>query len=66
MMRDSQNSNGPNKEPAATVYDDVPKENDKPAPKSYYYDDATGYEIYQEQDEAEDETNGDRDKQTEE
>jgi hypothetical protein len=66
MMRDSQNSEGSNQEPSATVYDDAPIENDRPAPKSYYYDDATGYEIYREQDESENETNGGRDTQTEE
>ena len=65
MMHDSQNSGGPKEEPSATVYNDVPNEKDKPAPKSYYYDDATGYEIYQEQDETEDEANRDRDTQTE-
>lgn len=59
-MRDSQNSRGPNEEPPALVDEDAPKENDQPAPKSYYYDDATGYEIYREQDETEDETNPDR------
>jgi len=58
-MRDSQNSRSPNEGPPAPVDEDVPKENDQPAPKSYYYDDATGYEIYQEQDETEDETNPD-------
>ena len=66
MMRDSQNSGSPNEEPPATVHDDVPEENDRPAPKSYYYDDATGYEIYREQDDTEDETNRDRDPQSEE
>ena len=65
-MRDSQNSRSPNEEPPATVDDDVPKENDKPAPKSYYYDDATGYEIYREQDETEDERCPDPGTQTEE
>jgi len=48
-----------------TVDSDVPKETNQPAVKSYYYDDATGYEIYQEQDETEDETNPDCSTQTE-
>ena len=55
MMTDSQNSGSPNEEPSATVHDDVPEENDQSAPKSYYYDDATGYEIYQEGNEPADE-----------
>ena len=64
-MRDSQNSRSPNEGPPAPVDEDVPRENDQPAPKSYYYDDATGYEIYREQDETEDETNPDCSTQTE-
>jgi hypothetical protein len=51
IMRDSQNSRSPNEGPPAPVDEDVPKENDQPAPKSYYYDDATGYEIYRETEE---------------
>lgn len=66
MMRDSQNSGGPNEEPLAIVDDDGSEESDKPARTSYYYDDATGYEIYREQDETDAETNQDRDTPAEE
>jgi hypothetical protein len=50
MMDDSQNSEA-HEEPSMTVDSDVPKETNQPAVKSYYYDDATGYEIYRETEE---------------
>jgi hypothetical protein len=55
MMRDLQNSGPTNEEPSPTRDDDVSPEKSEPSPKSYYYDDATGYEIYQEGNEPEDE-----------
>lgn len=45
-MRDLQNSEIQNKLPSST-HDDAPA-HEKPPPNSYYYDDATGYEIYRE------------------
>ncbi len=65
MMRDSQNSGAANEEPSATLDDDVPEGKNKPALKSYYYDDATGYEIYHEQNETEEEASNGGDEGTE-
>jgi len=53
MMSDSQNSN--NGKPSPTLNGAISSETTEPAPKSYYYDDATGYEIYQEGNEPADE-----------
>jgi hypothetical protein len=53
MMSDSQNSN--NGKPSPTLNGEISPETTEPAPKSYYYDDATGYEIYQEGNEPADE-----------
>jgi hypothetical protein len=53
MMRDSQNST--NGEPSPALDGDSPPESNEPSPPGYYYDDATGYEIYQEEDESADE-----------
>ena len=53
MMRDSQNSN--NGEPSLARDGDSSSESTEPSPLKYYYDDSTGYEIYQEEDESADE-----------
>jgi hypothetical protein len=52
-MRDPQNSEIQNKLPSPTQDDEPSRE--KPPPNSYYYDDATGYEIYREGSENEEE-----------
>lgn len=54
-MRDSQNSEVPNQLPSLTQDEEPPGEEIQP--KNYYYDDATGYEIYR--DATEDEEEGD-------
>ena len=66
MMGDSQNSEAANEEPSMTVDCDVPKETNEPAVKSYYYDDATGYEIYRETDETDETEERGGEAQTEE
>jgi hypothetical protein len=58
MMRNSQNSDTPNGQPSPTQDDELSREKSEPVSNSYYYDDATGYEIYHESGEDEDE--GDR------
>lgn len=57
MMRDSQNSEIPTDQPSPTQDDELSREKSEPVTNSYYYDDATGYEIYHEGSEAEDEGN---------
>jgi hypothetical protein len=53
-MNDKQNP-GPVKDDSTPVDDGVGRDQNEPAPKDYYYDDATGYEIYQDDDEDEEE-----------
>lgn len=65
MMRDSQNSAAINGDTSPTRDDDVFPEESEPSPKSYYYDDATGYEIYREGSEPEDEEEIEADRQPE-
>jgi hypothetical protein len=55
-MRDSQNSEVP-KESPSSIPDDEPPAGEIQPSKNYYYDDATGYEIYR--DETEDEVESD-------
>jgi len=55
MMRDSQNPELPGNQPSPTQDDELAREKAKPLSNSYYYDDTTGYEIYHEGGEAEDE-----------
>jgi hypothetical protein len=55
-MRKSQNSEVPNELPPSIRDDELPEEKNQPS-KNYYYDDATGYEIYR--DETEDEAERD-------
>jgi hypothetical protein len=55
-MRNSQNSEVPNEFPSS-IRDEPPPEEEIQPSKNYYYDDATGYEIYR--DETEDEENCD-------
>jgi hypothetical protein len=55
-MSDSQNSEVPNEFPPS-IGDDEPSEETNQPSKNYYYDDATGYEIYR--DDTEDEDEGD-------
>jgi len=64
MMDDSQNSEA-HEEPSMTVDCDAPKETNQPAVKSYYYDDATGYEIYRETEEPDEREELGGDSQTE-
>ena len=52
-MRNSQNSDAPNELPLSIPDDEPPEE--EISPKNYYYDDATGYEIYREETEDEEE-----------
>lgn len=56
-MRDSQNSDFSNEQPSPAQGDDLLREKDQPSRTSYYYDDATGYEIYHEGSEDEEEGN---------
>jgi hypothetical protein len=53
-MSDSQNSEVPNEFPPS-VRDDEPSEETNQHSKNYYYDDATGYEVYRDGTEDEDE-----------
>jgi hypothetical protein len=53
-MSDSQNSEVPNVFPSSSQDDEMPEETNQPS-KNYYYDDATGYEIYRDGTEDEDE-----------
>ncbi len=55
MMRDSQNPELIGNQPLPTQDDELAREKAKPLSNSYYYDDATGYEIYHEGSEAEEE-----------
>ena len=55
MTRDSQNSEIPNDQPSPTQDDELSRKKSEPVSNSYYYDDATGYEIYHEGSEAEEE-----------
>ena len=64
-MSNKQNP-GLEKDDSAPAEDEQSRDQNGSSPGSYYYDDATGYEIYREQDETEDETKRDRDTQTEE
>lgn len=61
-MRVSQNPGVTNEQPSPTRDDELSREENEPASNSYYYDDATGYEIYHEggEAEAESEAEGDR------
>ncbi|HYR77358.1 MAG TPA: hypothetical protein VEM96_16105 [Pyrinomonadaceae bacterium] len=54
-MRDPQNSAIPNEQPSPAQNDGPSREKNQPSQNSYYYDDATGYEIYQEESENEEE-----------
>lgn len=54
MMRNSQNSEVPNELPSP-IRDDEPSAEKNQPPKNYYYDDATGYEIYRDETEDEEE-----------
>jgi hypothetical protein len=47
-MSDKQNP-GPDKDDSSPVLDEESGEQNESRPKSYYYDDATGYEIYKEE-----------------
>jgi hypothetical protein len=51
-MNNSQNPEGPNELPSPLRDDEPPEEEIRPS-KNYYYDDATGYEIYNEETENE-------------
>ena len=48
-MRDSQNSAISNEQPSPNQNDGPSREKNPPSQNSYYYDDATGYEIYHEE-----------------
>jgi len=52
-MRDPQNSAISNEQPSPTQNDGPSREKNSPSQNSYYYDDATGYEIYHEESENE-------------
>jgi hypothetical protein len=52
-MRDPQNSVISNEQPSPTQNDEPSFEKTRPSQGSYYYDDATGYEIYHEESENE-------------
>lgn len=54
-MRDPQNSVTSNEHPSPTQNDEPSREKNQPSQNSYYYDDATGYEIYREGSENEEE-----------
>jgi hypothetical protein len=47
-MRDPQNSATSTEQPSPTQNDGPSREENPPSQNSYYYDDATGYEIYRE------------------
>jgi hypothetical protein len=49
-MSDKQNL-GSKKDDSSPAEDDQPGDQNGSSPRSYYYDDATGYEIYNEQSE---------------
>ena len=53
-MNDKENP-GPVKNDSTPVDDGVGCDQNDTAPKDYYYDDATGYEVYQDDDEDEEE-----------
>jgi len=59
-MRDSQNSEVPHQLPSFIQDDEPPGE--EILPKNYYYDDATGYEIYRDETENEEECDPDEKK----
>ena len=61
-MRDSQNSDVSNEQPSPVRDDTLSGEKRQPSRNSYYYDDATGYEIYREETEDEEERERDDDK----
>jgi hypothetical protein len=50
MMRDSQNST--HEEPSPALDGDSSSEDSERSPRKYYYDDSTGYEIYREDESA--------------
>ena len=54
-MNDKQNP-GPVKDDSTPFDDGVVRDQNETAPKDYYYDDATGYEIFQDDDEDEEES----------
>lgn len=51
-MSDKQNP-GLNQGNSLPAEDEQPLDQNESSPKSYYYDDATGYEIYEDEDDAE-------------
>src|SRR5260370_3233164 len=53
-MRDPQNSAISNEQPSPTQNEGPSREKNPPSQNSYYYDDATGYEIYHEESDEED------------
>ena len=56
-MSDKQN-HGPDKDSSSPASDEHSRDQNKSPAKSYYYDDATGYEIYtEESDDADEEEN---------
>jgi hypothetical protein len=54
-MRDPQNSVTSTEHPSPTQNDEPSREKKQPSQNSYYYDDATSYEIYHEESENEEE-----------
>lgn len=54
-MSDKQNP-GLNKDDSLPADDEQPRDQNESAAKSYYYDDATGYEIYSDEIDDEDES----------
>jgi hypothetical protein len=55
-MRDKQNPQPGEDEPSTRPEDSMPQQSE--TPRSYYYDDATGYEIYEEESDDEEEESG--------
>jgi hypothetical protein len=58
-MRDKQNPRLDKDESSPASTDGSAREKSRETPRSYYYDDATGYEIYQDESEAETDEQGD-------
>jgi hypothetical protein len=54
-MSDKQNPRLDKDEPSPEHDDEAAREKSGEGPRSYYYDDATGYEIYKEEEEGEEE-----------
>ncbi|HVS21818.1 MAG TPA: hypothetical protein VHD88_08210 [Pyrinomonadaceae bacterium] len=62
-MSDSQSPNEKQDHLVPKSADKVEQNNATPPPKDYYYDDSTGYEVYDSQDEASEDV-GDADRKT--